>query len=385
MCGHVGIAGALEHKDEATLKRLLLLDFFRGEDGTGFAQINRTASAGDVVKVGADPIELFHHEKFKKMLSAYQSSVFMGHNRAATKGAKNRMNSHPFEFDHIIGCHNGTLTPASFKELNEALEAPNDVDSASVFESIANYGVDETLAMMQGAWALVWFDLEEKTLNFLRNEQRPFWLGYSKLGDKIFWASEHEMITAAVSMSTSPSDMYNNEQGHQYWQLPVNTLYTFKIADIIANKTGMPPTPDTRPLKGKEVPPVVGRVTPFPAPTYNNKDSTKAGNPHGQHIITTTTYLGKEQTSIDICNIHRPANKQLADFIHSDEFFVIKGTGCDWCHGDVNYDDLGSVWYDRDNLILCKECNNTQGTTRVYVKDLKDYQAKQQDKHKVYA
>src|SRR3546814_15939897 len=41
MCGHVGIAGKMELKDEALMRRLLVFDYFRGPDSTGFAALRK--------------------------------------------------------------------------------------------------------------------------------------------------------------------------------------------------------------------------------------------------------------------------------------------------------------------------------------------------------
>ncbi|MSE24831.1 hypothetical protein GKC32_10305, partial [Lactobacillus curvatus] len=72
--------------------------------------------------------------------------VLMGHNRWATKGKINERNAHPFEHDHIIGAHNGTLR-------NQHL-LPNhldfEVDSDNIFHAMSTIGVDATIAKTSG-------------------------------------------------------------------------------------------------------------------------------------------------------------------------------------------------------------------------------------------
>ena len=80
MCGHVGIAGKLTLRDEATLKRLLMFDYFRGPDSTGLGTL---FTDGDVkvAKIASNPVNLFDTTRFKAALNAYKASV-LGETRA---------------------------------------------------------------------------------------------------------------------------------------------------------------------------------------------------------------------------------------------------------------------------------------------------------------
>jgi len=51
---------------------------------------------------------------------------------------------------------------------------------------------------MGGAWALVWWDKGEETLNFLRNKERPLWIAFTKSNDTLFWASELWMLEGVL-------------------------------------------------------------------------------------------------------------------------------------------------------------------------------------------
>jgi glucosamine 6-phosphate synthetase-like amidotransferase/phosphosugar isomerase protein len=99
-----------------------------------------------------------------------QSNFAVGHNRSATKGKINAECTHPFRENHITLVHNGTLT--SHKELHPNYE----VDSRAICHNIAQEGYEETLKKLDGAFALIWFNSKEKTLNFCRNSQRPLYI-----------------------------------------------------------------------------------------------------------------------------------------------------------------------------------------------------------------
>ena len=95
MCGLVGVAGALEFKDESLFKRMLVFDYFRGTDSTGVAWLKNTGNS-DIVKLPSHPLDLFGMKKFDSGLMGSNSIVFLGHNRAATMGKVNGINAHPF-------------------------------------------------------------------------------------------------------------------------------------------------------------------------------------------------------------------------------------------------------------------------------------------------
>jgi hypothetical protein len=293
-CGLVGVAGKLEFRDEALMRRLLVLDYFRGVDSTGMAAI-RADDSLHLAKIASHPIDLFDTGKFKAALSGHNSKAFIGHNRAATKGGVNAVNAHPFECGHIIGAHNGTLDRLSWNRLQDASGEKFDVDSHAIFKAIEVIGIDETVKLMEegstsvdGAWSLVWFDLKENTLNFLRNKHRPLWYAYTKNFDRVFWASEHEMIRTATEMSTNPYEIFMNTEGFRYFATQENWLYQFDMAKM-RKATGGRPKPKVRELKGREpIRSYAGNVSNFPQRT-----------PHGSSGSgqSTTTSTGSKTSS----------------------------------------------------------------------------------------
>lgn len=368
MCGHVGIAGKLEFKDEATVKRLLIYDYFRGPDSTGIAVVNKDGTEAKVVKIASHPLDLFDMQKFKSALSGYQSSVFMGHNRAATRGAVNAVGAHPFEFDHIVGCHNGTLSPASHRELENALGGKFDVDSQAIFAAIAKFGIKKTVPTLQGAWALVWFDFKEKTLNFLRNKERPFWYAYSKEFDHIFWASEWPMIDAALKLSAQEYELYQDpDKGYRFWSTPEDIHLKFDIEKLRAGGTEKP-KPTVCELKGKAPAPVVTTALPGTDPFGRQG----YGSGSGRTTSTTTsrgTLLGNTADTL----VHLFGNKTapFAGFISAEKFAEIAKYGCSWCGTDVEFDEVGVTVFERNETVLCPSCSSgAQGHSRVYTTDL---------------
>lgn len=156
------------------------------------------------------------------------TKLLLGHNRAATQGKITAENAHPFEFDGLIGAHNGTLDDWTIRNFAEYKN--HDVDSHVLFEILNNKGVDEMYKNISGAMALTWYDKDEKQLHFLRNSQRPLFYAYDKEGTAILWASEMVFLVGACVRA----GLELSEEGVQ--SVPPDTLLTFKPLALSCEK-----------------------------------------------------------------------------------------------------------------------------------------------------
>lgn len=213
MCGLVGMAGNLYQSHNKMFRDMLLMDVVRGWDSTGILAVSCKDRELAMEKMVGCPPDLW--EFFNSKILDYKgipdgfNRLLMGHNRAATYGKITDDNAHPFEFDHIIGAHNGSLT--DWKDLEGYSKF--DVDSKAVFLTIAEKGIEHCWKNFLGAAALTWWDDDYDTINLIRNEQRPLYLAYSKQGDAIFWASEPWMILSAarrnkIDLKVMDEDLY---------------------------------------------------------------------------------------------------------------------------------------------------------------------------------
>ena len=197
MCGHVGAAGTITAEHEKVVRSLLILDSMRGEDSTGLACIGTGVNNNIIARSVGDPFELFRTQKYEKGMRQ-NNRALIGHNRYATQGKVNVRNAHPFLIeDELIGAHNGTLRN-KWSLLNGNRF---DVDSEALYDHLYHKGLHDLLGVMNGAWALVWWDVRDGTLNFLRNEERPLYIATLKKEDVIFWASEKWMLDVSLSRS----------------------------------------------------------------------------------------------------------------------------------------------------------------------------------------
>lgn len=209
MCGIVlaGTKTTLTANEVGVFQKLLFCDTFRGEHSTGVYSVFKDGKEMDLIWAKeAVPGDQFSRSPLFKEVSEREEytvtstgktytksivrpSIMVGHNRYATQGAINAKNAHPFTHGHITLVHNGTLIDQGLLPDSKDFE----VDSENICHSIAKIGIDETVQKLDGAFTLVWFDDNEKTLNILRNEERPFHLAETNTGEW-YGASEEEML-----------------------------------------------------------------------------------------------------------------------------------------------------------------------------------------------
>ncbi len=378
MCGLVGIAGALEFRDEATMKRLLIYDYFRGPDSTGFAALRKNGDS-HVVKVASHPIDLFGMKRFDEALSGYTSLAFLGHNRLATKGKVNGLNAHPFQCGHIIGAHNGTLDAASWKRLNAVIGYETDVDSHAIFLCIEKIGIEETVKLMEegrsytdGAWALSWIDLKTNSLHFLRNKHRPLWYAYSEDFNKVLWASEWQFIDMATKLNDkNPYKIYRDKDGYGFWEMQENYLYTFDLAKL---KDGYKerPKPRVKMLKGREPGPVgghapfqYGRHTPTPTPTPQITDKTTMFR---GKTTSNGSKTGADTSSNAVLLVPLDGTKAepFGGYLSEENFKGLARYGCSWCSDELlDWTTPGYVIYEETGQILCPKCSEHSNENRI--------------------
>jgi hypothetical protein len=226
MCGIVGFitdekaAGAYVRKK--FLINALLADVVRGDDGTGIFMVKRDAAKdekADWAKIGADAGAFIRSNVFTERLGqgkpADMYRAVIGHNRAATTGVVSTANSHPFQEGPITLVHNGTLTsmyglPKGKSDLKDV-----DVDSHIITHNLATHTVEEVVAKLDGAYALVWHDARDQSVNIIRNDKRPLHLMKVACENTLLLASEATMLEWLVTRATDfkPGPIYYPEPG----------------------------------------------------------------------------------------------------------------------------------------------------------------------------
>lgn len=199
MCGIVGLAAlndlGVSYKDREALRDMIVADSLRGSEGTGVMVMNARQEVR-VMKQAGDPYTLFRNKGWRDFFDPpyHQSTpkdlMVVGHNRWASVGAINTKNAHPHQAGRITLVHNGTL------QLHSRLPGMRqcDVDSEALARGIDEMGIDQAIAGTYGAYAIIYFNSEDGTVNLLRNEERPLCFAVDSEQSKILFASEPLML-----------------------------------------------------------------------------------------------------------------------------------------------------------------------------------------------
>ncbi|MNQ03994.1 Glutamine--fructose-6-phosphate aminotransferase [isomerizing] [compost metagenome] len=209
------MAGAISIAGEKAFKRMLELDTVRGPHSTGVAAVNIKGEVTVAKQVGT-PWDFYEYPSTASLFSKV-NNVLLGHNRWATKGAINKRNAHPFEFDTLVGVHNGTLR--STYNLDDYKEFT--VDSENLYHHMNNHGVYDTIPVLNGAFALAWYDKDLETINLIRNSERTLCYTFSEDKKTLFWASEPWIIQVAASSAGVKIE--------QVRDVTVGVLHSFKV------------------------------------------------------------------------------------------------------------------------------------------------------------
>ena len=205
MCGIVGVAsnGPMTVQMKDFFQSLLFHDVVRGHHATGVAAIDTLDRSLAVVKKAVPAADFLSLKEVDDDLFAHKHNfnIYIGHNRWATSGAKDDdKNAHPFIHGDIVGVHNGSLRNQSLLDDHKNFV----VDSDNLYYQLNKTGLTDTLSKTDGAFALVWYDKSDNTLNFIRNDERP--LCVAKLSNGCWvWASERGMLQWLVNRHKSLS------------------------------------------------------------------------------------------------------------------------------------------------------------------------------------
>jgi len=204
MCGIVAIISSCSNgftdKERKAFTDMLFVDTLRGWDSTGVFSVDYDGDV-NILKAAMTGPNFINTQEYGKWHQELWSTGIMavGHNRAATRGTVNDTNAHPFWVDdNIVLVQNGTWN-GSHKHVKDT-----EVDTEALAHLIhEGETVEKALQKIDAAYALIWFNVKEKTLYAIHNFQRPLCIAYAKEGT-VFLASEVSTILFAASRQNIP-------------------------------------------------------------------------------------------------------------------------------------------------------------------------------------
>lgn len=194
MCGLVSVIArrpqGLSSKVIDIFEQMLILDTLRGKDSTGVMGVKGNGSV-DIIKQAEQPYFMFRTNGWTSFRNRAfgDGKILAGHNRAATRGVVTNENAHPFYEKNIVLMHNGTLDYGWEKMTKAKVE----VDSHAICHAMTEGTPQEVIPTIEGAFALLWYDMETERFHAVRNNDRTLCL--ITTADYYFLASESWMAT----------------------------------------------------------------------------------------------------------------------------------------------------------------------------------------------
>lgn len=206
---------------------LLFVDQIRGMDSTGVFCVNHHGNVS-IAKQASHSTDFIQEAGYKvvRQEAIHQGWAMVGHNRKATKGKINDENAHPFWVEEkLVLVHNGTMWG------DHKQHADVEVDSHAIAHILANEeDIEKAMQKINAAYALIWYDVPKKQLNFFRNSQRPlFWC---ETRDAWYMASEADFLTFALNRTNQP--ITNN--GAMPYGFDVHSLDSWILQDDKSTK-----------------------------------------------------------------------------------------------------------------------------------------------------
>lgn len=247
MCGLWGAIGRIRDSELKVLYRLALVSVLRGVDSTGMAIVGEDNSV-DVYKKTLPSYDFINLPTVVSKLeeSSGKARAIIGHCRAKTVGENSIANSHPFEFDNLVGAHNGTIDRSCIWSYLDPHPKKFGTDSEAIFSKLSESAkvsnkdlpdFKSVVSKLEGAWALTVWDKVNNQLQILRNSERTLYCVTSEDDKTLFWASDAHMLRFAVEPTNYKVETYKKSKAVMIRHFEEDTLYTLTPDGLITGSS----------------------------------------------------------------------------------------------------------------------------------------------------
>jgi hypothetical protein len=391
MCGLSGaMSSSLSQQEGNIFRHLFNVSSLRGFQGSGVivSQKDHLKASPHIRSIRTKRIagSLAYSEALDELLKP-RHNILVGHARWPTKGGIDIKAVHPHRAGHIIGVHNGTM----YKVNGEAVKDRS--DSEMLFQSFAENGVIETIKKSDGAYALVWIDEKDQTINFLRNGMRTLFfknVGWNEKVSTLYWSSEREMLNFVFAREFAKSNTWDTYLPVDTWyKYPLDVKYHIQPVEVVKD---VKPEPKVYPVgehRGRghgagryqynpavdfdpeELPWIGGQnVLQLPAPSMSKNKQKRVLKAQEreeaarlrrleQFRRVNAKALGTEGEDISAAMSQANLDSDLPDLVVR-EAFGIEGHECAWCGGIASAGDtVYPVGGDAGTFkeFLCDDCS----------------------------
>lgn len=222
MCGISSLFHNLKHHNrdiENVMFNALWTGSIRGHHSTGL--IYEAEGKVDHFKKAVPGYDFMHLPITNQVLQNISKTPYLIiHNRAATQGEVKHTNAHPFQFDHITGVHNGTL---SFYHDLTPKDVHHPVDSMHLYDAMSRKGWAAIAPEVRGSFNLLWHDDTDNTIHMCKNTDRPYVFAKIKKFDALIGMSEKAMLKWLVKR--------HRLEIEYCWTPKNNTEYIWSVAE----------------------------------------------------------------------------------------------------------------------------------------------------------
>lgn len=201
-------------KVDKVLTHLFYINSYGQVDGSGIMWMEKEG-ASYYLKDSIPSPEFLNSKGFTELHKNMSTKRFLaGHTRYSTVGKNSPENSHPFHEGKYLGMQNGTISNNHLSLVPNKI-SPCEVDSQSVFWSMSKQGIEATFEAYEGAGVFLFFDVEAKTFNIVKNNKRTLHRAkLSGFNSYLFCTDAHalELVCARASLPIDKVEVVANDE-----------------------------------------------------------------------------------------------------------------------------------------------------------------------------